>query len=168
MCSLISDAAVSQGQASSSAQTVFERFLHESVGTDVRKLVADGYPADHVIACDLRATFIDLGLDKLYRDRGTCPITFFAGDIFDFTPQTRQIQSATEKPLSECSSFDDVVGKISHLYVGALFHLFVEDTQLALAQRLAHLSKREKGSVIFGRHQGKKEEGYLDDGMMKR
>lgn len=140
------------------------------MGTDVRKLVADGYPADHVIACDLRATFIDLGLDKLYRDRGTSQITFFAGDIFDFTPHTSspQIQSVTKKPLSTCSSFDDVVGKISHLYVGALFHLFVKDTQLALAERLAHILKREKGSVIFGRHQGKQEEGYLDDGMMKR
>ena len=31
------------------------------MGTDVRKLVADGYPGANVLGCDLRRAFIDSG-----------------------------------------------------------------------------------------------------------
>lgn len=140
------------------------------MGTDVRKLVQDGYPATQIIASDLRPEFIDLGLDKLYRDRDTCHITFFAGDIFDLKllPASQNItrdNTKLTKPLSQCSSFEDVVGRVSVIYTGALFHLFRKETQIALARRLAYILKKEKGAVIFGRHQGRQEEGYIDDSL---
>ena len=54
-------------------------------------------------------------------------------------------------------------GKLTHIYAGALFHLFDEAVQRALAFRLALLLKRDTGAVIFGRHQGLEEAGMIDD-----
>lgn len=143
------------------------------VGTDVRKLVMDGYPAQNVLGADLRQAFIDLGY-QLYQDTTANPIRFFTSDIFTVHPhpsppglaQNTEINTKCEE-ISQIANLEQLRGRIDHFYLGALFHLFDEETQYALALRVASLLKRQSGSVIFGRHQGLRSAGLLDDIMKK-
>lgn len=128
----------------------------------MRKLVLDGYPGNNVAGCDLRQTFIDAGY-KLFGDKATRPITFLTGDIFELSLQPAASPSSI--PFNDVTTLEVLKGRLSHIYAGALFHLFNEDTQYAIAIRLALLLKDGAGGVIFGRHQGKEEAGVLDDGM---
>lgn len=133
------------------------------VGSDVRKLVYDGYPAERVLACDLRREYIDLG-HALYRDAETCSIRFFTSDIFAYTPPTESPAAhPAELQLSEVLDLAQLQGALTYIYTGALFHLFDESTQYAIALRLAWLLRRAPGAVIFGRHAGLVEAGMIDD-----
>lgn len=130
------------------------------MGSDVRKIVADGYPAANVLGVDLRQEFLDLGY-KLYgpsRD-----IRFFTSDIFEVPYPSPQDVPVDDTPLSKATSLSQLRGRITHFYTGALFHLFDEPTQYALALRVAELLKREPGAVVFGRHQGLQKAGMIDD-----
>ena len=140
------------------------------MGTDVRKLVHDGYPASRVLGCDLRQEYIDLGY-TLYRDQDSCPIRFIASNIFDLplTPPHSIPGVAAASPgqvdLKSITELSQLYGALTHIYTGALFHLFDEETQYGLAVRLALLLKKTPGAVIFGRHQGLEKEAYIDDGI---
>lgn len=138
------------------------------MGTDLRYLVQIGYPSSSVIGCDLRRDFIDLG-HALYADRDTCPIPFFVADVFDITlrpfPQTVDNVGPSVKDVR---SLDELRGRVKYIYAGALFHLFDEGTQEAIAGRLATLLDVTEGSgpaVLFGRHSAKAEEGVINDAM---
>ena len=128
----------------------------------MRKLVYDGYPATQVLGCDLRKEFIDSG-HKLYNDKETCQIRFFADDIFELPYPLPPPPSPS--PQSSPLSLSSLRGQLTYIYTGALFHLFDEPTQYALALRLTMLLKPEPGSIIFGRHQGLETEGLIDDHM---
>lgn len=129
------------------------------MGTDVRKLAADGYPASRIAACDLRPIFIELG-HKLYADAAPCRIRFFTSDVLALPPDAAP---APALPLEQVTDLPQLARRVRHLYTGALFHLFDEPTQRALARRLALLVRRAPGSAIFGRHQGLRAAGYIDD-----
>ena len=47
------------------------------------------------------------------------------------------------------------------MHVSSLFHIFNEEKQLHLARALAGLLSPESGSVIFGRHVGNHEKGFI-------
>ncbi|KZV63373.1 hypothetical protein PENSPDRAFT_657361 [Peniophora sp. CONT] len=135
------------------------------MGTDVRKAVFDGYPAAQIVGCDLLSDFIALG-HKLYADGDGHPIRFIQGDVFalDLPSPTQTVTSThTTSSLSEFSSLNDLLGRVAAIYTGALFHLFDESTQLAMALRLALLIRKDKPSIIFGRHQGLPQAGLIDD-----
>jgi hypothetical protein len=134
------------------------------VGTDVRKLVYDGYPSSRVLGCDLRQSFINEGYE-LYGDRETCPIRFFTDDIFELPLRPVTDGEVQITPLSKVTRLEHLRGRLSHLYTGALFHLFDEPTQAALAHRIGALVRKEKGTTIFGRHQARAEVGFLPDHM---
>ncbi|KAI0268869.1 hypothetical protein BC834DRAFT_867632 [Gloeopeniophorella convolvens] len=138
------------------------------MGTDVRKLVNDGYPASRVVGVDLRPEFLTLG-HKLYSDADTCPIHFFAADMFSISiPANLPPAPAPQvETLNGVSSFEELIGRVSFVYTGALFHLFDESTQHAIALRVALLLKRQPGSAVFGRHQGLPEAGMIDDHMQR-
>ncbi|CDO70605.1 hypothetical protein BN946_scf184748.g2 [Trametes cinnabarina] len=135
------------------------------MGTDVRKLVHDGYPASHVFGCDLRQEYIELG-HELFGDADRCPIRFFTSNVFDL-PTT--VDSATRNTVvpepSTVTALAQLRGVLTHIYTGALFHLFDEETQYGLAARLVTLLERSPGAIIFGRHQGLLEEGYINDAL---
>jgi len=134
------------------------------MGSDVRKLVTDGYPADNVFGCDLRPEFITIG-HKLYNDSPhSSHIRFFTSDIFDIpgTP-TLAPPSLPITPATKVTDLSQLAKKIDHFYTGALFHLFSEEAQYALALRIARLIKRSPGTIIFGRHEGLSEAGYIED-----
>lgn len=123
------------------------------MGTDARKLVQDGYPAQNIVGCDLRDTFIESGY-KLFGDRDECQINFITGDIFELP-----LESAGElstMPINEVQTLRQLEGRLSHIYAGALFHLFTEEPQYAIALRLIRLLKEDSHSIIFGRHLGQK------------
>ena len=146
------------------------------MGTDVRKLVADGYPGSNVIGCDLRQEFLDYGY-KFYQDKDTCPIHFFASDVFDVPypfpadklppPPSSSPPSSVVDDVSSVEALSQLHGSVTHFYTGALFHLFDESTQYAIALRVATLLKRVPGAVVFGRHQGNEEAGMLPDHMAR-
>jgi hypothetical protein len=159
------------------------------VGTDVRRLARDGYKRDHILGCDLRDTYVDLGY-RLYDDMpGTNPIRFFTADIFELSvppPSSSQDYAAADPMLDETAPVPEkdpavaretslptvenlsaLRGRVNHIYSGALFHLFDEDTQMAIALRMAVLLRRAPGAVVFGRHQGKKEAGLIADHMSR-
>ncbi|KZT57779.1 hypothetical protein CALCODRAFT_482938 [Calocera cornea HHB12733] len=138
------------------------------MGTDLRNLVRDGYPAQKLIGCDLRDNYIKAGYE-LYRDEATCGIKFLTGDMFDIVPgspaQGTEETRSGALDLGKVKQLNDLRGQLSFIYTGALFHLFDEPTQRAIALRLCTLWKRAPGGVIFGRHQGRKEEGLIPDHM---
>ncbi|TFK84974.1 hypothetical protein K466DRAFT_552778 [Polyporus arcularius HHB13444] len=131
------------------------------MGTDVRKLAYDGYPASHILGCDLREEYIELGY-ALFRDKETCPIRFFASNVFDL-PTSPPPPRSDALDIATVSDLSHLYGSLTHIYTGALFHLFDKESQRGLAVRLARLLKREPGAIIFGRHQGLDNEGYIDD-----
>ncbi|PSR90483.1 hypothetical protein PHLCEN_2v4901 [Hermanssonia centrifuga] len=136
------------------------------MGSDVRKLVADGYPASNVLGCDLRQEFIDCG-HNFYNDSETCKIRFFTSDIFE-VPYPFSAESALAfTGISQVTGLLQLREAVTHFYTGALFHLFDEATQYALALRVAMLLKRKPGTVVFGRHQGLPEAGMINDHMQR-
>ncbi|THH31627.1 hypothetical protein EUX98_g2555 [Antrodiella citrinella] len=144
-------------EAGQSGDTIFLD-LGCCMGTDVRKLVFDGYPASNVVGCDLRQEFIDLGYE-LYKDRSSCAIRFIVDDIFDADAPTDHAASDLAQVTRLCQLKD----RVSHFYLGALFHLYDEQTQFAIALAVGKLLHKEKGGIAFGRHHGVTKEGVADD-----
>jgi hypothetical protein len=114
------------------------------VGTDIREFLLDGGDADgsnKLIAVDLRQDFIDLGQNLF---KGPTPgIEFRTTDLLD--------------PAD--TSLDDVKGKVTLLYTGAVFHLFQEDQQRVFAETIKTLLATEGEVAVFGWHGGAKEKG---------
>jgi len=131
-------------------------------GNDIRKAVLDGWPVQNVIASDLNPGFWDCGHELFKSTVQSFPAAFVAGDIFDpafLAPCEPEAiiggnypASTPMTPLKDLRSLTPLQGKISAIYASAFFHLFNEERQLQVAQRLASLLSLEKGSVIFGQH----------------
>lgn len=128
-------------------------------GTDSRKLVADGWPAERVLGSDLRPEWFELGY-KLYGDKGQCGVTFVAGDVFDddflAVEAGTAASSAAAPDLGSLHSLNALRGRVRCISAFSFFHLFDREPQLALARKLAVLlgPHPKPGSVIFGSHQG--------------
>lgn len=130
------------------------------VGTDARKLVVDGYPAQNVFACDLHQEFLDHG-DQLYAgDARTHGIRFMAADVLELPHSSG---NAADVPLAEVKELSQLRGKVLHLYAGNFFHLFDEKTQYDVALRLATLTRREPGMILYGRQIGARKAQALDN-----
>ncbi|EIN11109.1 hypothetical protein PUNSTDRAFT_37299, partial [Punctularia strigosozonata HHB-11173 SS5] len=121
------------------------------MGTDARKAVYDGYPAEKVLACDLRLDFIEIGYG-LFEDKDKCRIHFFQSDVFEIPLDVSSHDAPV--PLKEVSRLEHLQGRVDHIYTGAVFHLFDESTQVAMALRLATLVPKDRPAIIFGRHRG--------------
>ncbi|KDQ07814.1 hypothetical protein BOTBODRAFT_59747 [Botryobasidium botryosum FD-172 SS1] len=127
------------------------------MGSEVRNLVFQGYPASQVVGVDLRETYISLG-HKLFQDKETCKIKFLVADIFDL-PST--LSTSRVSNLESVSQLDDLAGSVTFIHAASLFHLFDAPKQKELAIRLLRLWTREPNAIIFGRHQGLSPEGCL-------
>jgi len=135
-------------------------------GNDPRKAVADGFPAEQVVASDLEPEFWELGHKLFKDDPSTLPITFIPGDIFDDNfikagapfPTLKQgaepFTSPSLKALYLTNSLNPLTGKVSAIHTSFFFHLFDEPLQLTIARKLASLLSPEPGSIIFGNHVG--------------
>ncbi|KAJ7467478.1 hypothetical protein FB451DRAFT_1352474 [Mycena latifolia] len=134
-------------------------------GNDLRKIASDGFPAQNMIASDLREDYWALG-HELFRSTTTSfPATFIAGDAFD--PDFLCLQAPlTEVPpfavpnLHSITSLNDLRGHLSAIHSASLFHLFSETKQLELARKMAGLLTPRAGSMIFGCHGALPTKGY--------
>ncbi|KAF5344030.1 hypothetical protein D9758_012874 [Tetrapyrgos nigripes] len=136
-----------------------------ALGHDTRKVVADGYPVQNVVASDLQPEFWTLGHELFKSTPETFPVPFIPGNAFDeaFIPDCPPFDNdrhlpSTEKPtrsiLTPSKSLAPLQGHVSAIHASALFHLFVESQQRVLARKIASLLSPEPGSVIFGIHNG--------------
>jgi hypothetical protein len=89
------------------------------------------------------------------------PAGFVAGDAFDsdiikLIDQPFYSPPCTPRPgnLRELKSLTPLQGHVSAIHASSFFHLFDEDKQKELAQRLASLLSPEAGSIIFGYQRG--------------
>ena len=136
-----------------------------TVGTDLRKLLQDGYPASrsppNVYGSDILLDFITEGY-KLYKDGpgrpSPTPIKFFADEIFNIPPKADGVTPV--RPVG----LNSLRGKVDILYAGALFHVFAGKKQYGLAQRIVALintnysaERKNSETIIFGRHMGSQE-----------
>ncbi|KAI0084992.1 hypothetical protein BDY19DRAFT_469249 [Irpex rosettiformis] len=131
------------------------------MGTDARKLVADGYPPQNVFACDLYKELLDFGY-RLYDDASTCQIHFLSSDAFSVPYPAPPSGPSTVEDLSEVTEISQLQGKVTHLYAGFFFHMFNEEKQCNLALRFGVLMKREPGTILYGRQIGSYEAGFVD------
>ncbi|KAH9481460.1 Methyltransferase adrK [Psilocybe cubensis] len=127
-------------------------------GNDARKAVVDGWPAENVVASDLRPEFWNFGHELFKSTPKSFPATFIAGDVF--SPATLDISdtqpspnsnSTTEvkqpppiHPLRDLTSLTPLKHRLSAIHASSFFHLFPEDSQRELARRLAFLLLPEK------------------------
>ncbi|KZT13253.1 uncharacterized protein LAESUDRAFT_719587 [Laetiporus sulphureus 93-53] len=134
-------------------------------GNDVRKAVADGYPAQNAIASDLQPEFWELGR-RLFRDTPEAfPVPFVPGDAFNtsFLKPVPPFCSPPETPvppLSSLTTLTPLLGHVSAIHASSFFHLFDEAQQLQLARSVAGLLSPAPGSMIFGEHVSRPEKGY--------
>jgi len=121
------------------------------VGTDIREFVLDGGDAggsNKIVAVDLEQAFLDLG-QQLFK--GPTPgIDFRAANLLD----------------PKDTTVDDLTGKVTLLYTGAVFHLFKEREQRLFAEKLATLFAKTGDVVAFGTHRGRKVAGNLTSSSM--
>ncbi|KAI0535552.1 hypothetical protein GGR58DRAFT_478607 [Xylaria digitata] len=106
-------------------------------GQDLRQLVFDGVPSEHLVGLDISKPLIELGYD-LFIDRQTLKSQFEIADVFQGRTQTAWAD------LQERG--------IDVLHCSAFFHLFPLDQQLVAAEQISSLIK--KGGVLVGRQIG--------------
>ncbi|KAJ8509376.1 hypothetical protein ONZ45_g8455 [Pleurotus djamor] len=132
-------------------------------GTDLRKAIVDGWPAERCVATDLEQDFWNMGHELFKTSPQSLPVSFVGGDIFDHAvlePSQPSYATSTPPPnLQTLTSLTPLRGHVSAIHASLFFHLFDEETQLKLAKRTASLLSPEKGSVIFGIHGGMQEKG---------
>ncbi|KAH7889087.1 hypothetical protein F5I97DRAFT_1803283 [Phlebopus sp. FC_14] len=137
------------------------------VGTDIRKAVADGFPAERTIGSDLHPEFGQLGHKLFNTTPKTYPGHFIPGDIFDpamlsIVEPFKAAPSVQEEPkLTSLTSLNPLQGRTSVIHAANFFHLFSEAKQWHLARGLAGLLSPEPGSIICGSHWGLHEKGTM-------
>lgn len=150
-----------------------------SVGSDVRKAIADGYPIKNVIASDLYAGmrilliwprvqplinrfhegFWEQGHSLYKSSPGSFPVPFVQGDLLSpefIHPRTPYYNSdeplPPRPPLTDLASLTPLQGHLTFVYASLLFHLFDKAQQAFVAKSLASLLSPQPGSTIFGLH----------------
>ncbi|KAF9565192.1 hypothetical protein CPC08DRAFT_630136 [Agrocybe pediades] len=121
-------------------------------GNDIRKAVLDGWPAENIVASDLRREFWDIGHELFKSTPKSYPVNFVQGNIFDDAFLSFGSGQSEAVPLNTITTLTPLIHRVSAIHTSSLFHLFSENDQLALARRLAALLLPEKGSIIFGQH----------------
>ncbi|KAG5650140.1 hypothetical protein H0H81_000555 [Sphagnurus paluster] len=139
------------------------------LGNFVRKVVADGWPVENVIASDLNSGLWTYGHELFKSSADSFPAAFVLGDVFDpaliaahapFINKDPGLDSnPTPVELRSLTSLTPLQGRLSAIQTSLFFHLFTEAEQLIIAQRLASLLAPTPGAVIFGEHTGKPEAG---------
>ena len=117
--------------------------LGTCLGQDLRKLLHDtSAPLTTLFGSDIVPAFIDAGY-ALFNDSALLPRSQFLvpADVFDTSP---------ENTLSVLD------GKVDILHVTAVFHLFAEAQQRAVAERCLRLLRKEEGTrgLILGAQVG--------------
>ncbi|KAH9990200.1 hypothetical protein BJV74DRAFT_837123 [Russula compacta] len=136
-------------------------------GADARKVAQDGWPTNRIVATDIVPEFWELG-HKLFRSSATSfPATFIQADLLDQTQLNPEPPSGGGPDLINLSPLNQLRGHVTAIHASALFHLFSEEKQRALALALGSLLAPVSGATIFGWSTGLTEVGYADfDGII--
>ena len=106
--------------------------------------------------------FWDLG-HKLFRSSAASfPAAFIHADLLDQTQVAPGPPSSDSPDLSNLSSLNQLRGHVTAIHASALFHLFSEEKQLALAQAFGSLLAPVSGACIFGWSTGIAEAGHVE------
>lgn len=119
------------------------------LGQDIRKLVADGVPSDHLNGIELEKEFIDLGYE-FFKDRDALKANFFQADILD---------RGGDNALNVLS------GTMEFIHLGMVLHIFTWDQQRETLERCITLLKSQPGVMILGQAVGNVEGGGLSAGL---
>ncbi|KAI0299339.1 hypothetical protein B0F90DRAFT_1560911, partial [Multifurca ochricompacta] len=131
-------------------------------GVDARRAAYDGWPVDRIVATDIVPEFWDLG-HKLFRSSAASfPAVFIQGDLLDLTHVTPGLPSSSLPDLTSLSSLNQLRGHVTAIHASALFHLFSEEEQQALAIALGGLLASVPGASIFGWSTGVTVAGYVE------
>ncbi|KAF5324136.1 hypothetical protein D9619_011098 [Psilocybe cf. subviscida] len=133
--------------------------------------VIDGWPADSVIASDLRQEFWNYGHELFRSTPETFPANFVSGDVFNPTmlaprgpfinnSEIFNILSSPTPALPDLTNLTPLQGRISAIHTSSFFDIFSEEEQHRLARVIASLLRPEAGSVIFGQHSARPEKGF--------
>jgi hypothetical protein len=116
----------------------------------------------YCILKNLHTEFWDLG-HKLFRSSATSfPAVFIHADLLDQTQLAPGPPSSDPPDLANLTSLNQLRGHVTVIHASALFHLFSEEKQLALAQALGSLLAPVSGACIFGWSTGQPEAGYVE------
>jgi len=134
-------------------------------GNDLRKAIADGFPAENAIASDLHEEFLQLGHQLFKTTPEQLPAHFIPGNALsqEFLKTVPPFYSLSETPVADLSTLTTLSplhGHVSVILASSFFHLFDEPQQLELARALAGLLSPEPGSFIFGEQGAKPVKGY--------
>ncbi|KAM5540070.1 hypothetical protein V8D89_006210 [Ganoderma adspersum] len=135
-------------------------------GTDLRKVVSDGWDVKNVIATDINPDFWAMGHKLFHTNPISFPAAFVPGNaltdehlqIFPVHP-TNSAPEVSIPDLTLLTSLNPLRGHVSAIHAANVFHLFSEAEQLRLARGLAGLLSPEPGSIIAGWHSGAREKG---------
>ena len=133
-------------------------------GGDVKRLVADGWPAGQAICTDIQAgaqfvcssdlspltnstEFWDVGHRTFKSTPATCLIKFIVGDVLDDAFLTPAPVSTAPLDVAGLTSLTSLHGRLSVIFIYAVFHAFDGAQQAQLAQRLASLLSPEPSSA---------------------
>ncbi|KAI9464086.1 hypothetical protein BJY52DRAFT_1251516 [Lactarius psammicola] len=131
-------------------------------GADARKAALDGWPVNQIVATDIVSEFWNLG-HKLFRSSATSfPAVFIQADLLNQGHITPGPPAENAPDLASLSSLNQLRGQVTAIHASALFHLFSEKQQLALAMSLGSLLANVSGASIFGWSTGLAEVGYLE------
>ncbi|KAI0049537.1 hypothetical protein FA95DRAFT_1604348 [Auriscalpium vulgare] len=135
-------------------------------GADVRKAVVDGWPADRVLATDIIPEFWDMGHELFRSTPSTFPVHFIPGNLFDplhLAPAPPPLSPPSHPPvLASLTNLTPLHGRTTAIHASALFHLFPEAQQRALARLLGSLLAPGPGAAIFGWSTGRAESGVVE------
>jgi hypothetical protein len=94
---------------------------------------------------------------KLFRTTPeSYPAKFLAGDAFDDAHlcPTAPVPSSPPPSVAQVKTLTELRGHVSVIHASSFFHLFDEEKQFELAERVASLLDPRPGSIIFGSHGG--------------
>ncbi|KAL9609525.1 MAG: hypothetical protein Q9167_005721 [Letrouitia subvulpina] len=106
-------------------------------GQELRKLVFDGSPSNHLYGVELVSDFVNLGYE-LFLDRNIHQVKFLQADIMQ-QPQLGRLELASQLDI---------------IYALSFFHLFTREEQFELSKIAVSLLRPEKGSLLLGRQMG--------------
>ncbi|PIL34359.1 hypothetical protein GSI_03134 [Ganoderma sinense ZZ0214-1] len=130
-------------------------------GTDLRKVVSDGWDVKNVVATDIQPAFWAMGHKLFHTTPASFPAVFVPGNvladehlqIFPGQP-SRSAINGPRPDLASLTSLNPLRGHVSAIHAANVFHLFSEAEQLRLARGLAGLLSPLPGSIIAGSHCG--------------
>ncbi|KAF7293052.1 hypothetical protein MIND_01204600 [Mycena indigotica] len=133
-------------------------------GVDVRKVHADGVPADNIVATELFTELWEIGHKLFKSTQATFPITFIPGDLFDEAFLSSQFQVLSQPrpdlPARSITSLSPLRGNVSVIHISYVFHVLSKERQIILVHKLASLLSPAPGSMILGCQLGANQEGH--------